>query len=328
MRFPVRASSTTAMTAQSPHTSGTGTIRVGTRGSPLALAQANDVVARLIGAGVVAEGEAEVAVISTAGDRIQDRPLAEVGGKGLFTKEIEQALLDGAIHMAVHSMKDVPTALPDGLEIACLLPREDPRDVLFGAASIGALAQGAVVGTSSLRRGAQISYLRPDVVIGPLRGNVQTRLRKLEEGEADATLLALAGLRRLGLQSSGGAVLEPSEMLPAVAQGAVGIEIRANDDRVRDMLEPLNDGDTQVAVTAERALLAALDGSCRTPIAALALLETGGLWIRAAVLYPDGSQRFDTERRGAVTDAKAMGDDAGAELRRQAGPELFEALRA
>ncbi len=313
------------MTAQSSSATGVDTVRVGTRGSPLALAQANDVVARLIRAGVVAGGQAEVVVISTAGDRIQDRPLAEVGGKGLFTKEIEQALLDGAIHMAVHSMKDVPTALPDGLEISCLLPREDPRDVLFGAASIAALAQGAVVGTSSLRRGAQIRHRRPDVVIGPMRGNVQTRMRKLKEGEADATLLALAGLRRLGLQDSGGAVLDPAEMLPAVAQGAVGIEIRTDDDQIRAMLGPLNDADTEIVVTAERALLASLDGSCRTPIAALALLENGGLWLRASVLYPDGSQRFDNERRGAMTDAKAMGDDAGAELRRLAGPELFEA---
>jgi len=231
--------------------------------------------------------------------------------------------------MAVHSMKDVPTRLPGGLEIACLLPREDPRDVLFGAGSIAELGPGAVVGTSSLRRGAQIKHQRPDVTIALMRGNVQTRLGKLHAGEADATLLALAGLRRLGLADNvvgadGGVVLEPSALLPAVAQGAVGIEIRSDDDRVRELIAPLNDGDTQVAVTTERALLAALDGSCRTPIAALATLEGDGVWLRAAVLYADGSKRFDTERRGAPADAITMGADAGAELRRTAGPGLLE----
>jgi hydroxymethylbilane synthase len=304
-------------------------VRVGTRGSPLALAQANDVIARLIAAGAVAPGGAEVSVISTAGDRIQDRPLAEIGGKGLFTKEIEQALLDRRIHMAVHSMKDVPTQLPDGLEIAGLLPREDPRDVLFGAASIADLAEAAVVGTSSLRRGAQIKHLRPDVAIASLRGNIQTRLGKLQAGEADATLLALAGLRRLGLadgliKDGVASVLEPSELLPAVAQGAVGIEIRSDDIAVRELLAPLNHGETQVAVSAERALLASLDGSCRTPIAALAVPDGNALWLRAAVLSSDGSQRFDTERRGTVGDAIALGADAGSELRSMAGPELFK----
>ena len=304
-------------------------VRVGTRGSPLALAQANDVIARLIAAGVVAPGGAEVSVIITAGDRIQDRPLAEIGGKGLFTKEIEQALLDRRIHMAVHSMKDVPTQLPDGLEIAGLLPREDPRDVLFGAASIADLAEAAVVGTSSLRRGAQIKHLRPDVAIASLRGNIQTRLGKLQAGEADATLLALAGLRRLGLadrliKDGVASVLEPSELLPAVAQGAVGIEIRSDDIAVRELLAPLNHGETQVAVSAERALLASLDGSCRTPIAALAVPDGNALWLRAAVLFSDGSQRFDIERRGTVGDAIALGADAGSELRSMAGPELFE----
>ena len=308
-------------------------IRVGTRGSPLALVQANDVIVRLEGAGSVAPGGAEVSVISTAGDRIQDRLLAGVGGKGLFTKEIEQALLDGSIHMAVHSMKDVPTQLPDGLEIACLLAREDPRDVLFGAASIADLAEAAVVGTSSLRRGAQIKNLRPDVAIASLRGNVQTRLVKLQAGEADATLLALAGLRRLGLvdtliNDGAGSVLEPTELLPAVAQGAVGIEIRSDDTAVRQLLAPLNHRETQVAVSAERALLASLDGSCRTPIAALAVPDGDALWLRAAVLFPDGSQRFDVERRGTVGDAVALGHDAGSELRSMAGPELFESWQS
>ena len=300
-------------------------LRVGTRGSPLALAQANLVVAGLARTGAADAGRAEVVVISTAGDRIQDRPLAEVGGKGLFTKEIEQALLDGAIDMAVHSMKDVPTVLPDGLEIACFLPREDPRDVLFGAPSIAALARGAVLGTSSLRRQAQVRNLRPDIAVKPLRGNVQTRLRKLAEGEADATLLAAAGLRRLGMEDSGGTTLAVEEMLPAVAQGAVGIEIRADDDAVRQRLSPLGDADTRIAVTCERALLAALDGSCRTPIAALAVIEGEALWLRGAVLTPDGSQRFDVERRGVTADAAAIGHDAGEELRRAAGPELFAA---
>ena len=321
------------MSTQTKNNQDGETIRVGTRGSPLALAQANDVIARLIAAGSVAPGGAEVTVISTGGDRIQGRPLAEVGGKGLFTKEIEQALLDGTIHMGVHSMKDVPTQLPDGLEISCLLPREDPRDVLFGAKSIGDLGTGAVVGTSSLRRGAQIKQLRPDVAIASLRGNVQTRLKKLQAGEADATLLALAGLRRLGLadaliRDGSASILEPSEMLPAVAQGAVGIEIRSDDGFVRDLFASLNDDQTKVAVSAERALLESLDGSCRTPIAALAIPDGDGLWLRAAVLFPDGSQRFDTERRGAVGDAIAIGDDAGAELRSVAGPELFESWQS
>jgi len=321
------------MSTQTKNNQDGETIRVGTRGSPLAWAQANDVIARLIAAGSVAPGGAEVTVISTGGDRIQGRPLAEVGGKGLFTKEIEQALLDGTIHMAVHSMKDVPTQLPDGLEISCLLPREDPRDVLFGAKSIGDLGTGAVVGTSSLRRGAQIKQLRPDVAIASLRGNVQTRLKKLQAGEADATLLALAGLRRLGLadaliRDGSASILEPSEMLPAVAQGAVGIEIRSDDGFVRDLFASLNDNQTKVAVSAERALLESLDGSCRTPIAALAIPDGDGLWLRAAVLFPDGSQRFDTERRGAVGDAIAIGDDAGAELRSVAGPKLFESWQS
>ena len=280
-------------------------LRVGTRGSPLALAQANLVVAGLARTGAADAGRAEVVVISTAGDRIQDRPLAEVGGKGLFTKAIEQALLDGAIDMAVHSMKDVPTVLPDGLEIACFLPREDPRDVLFGAPSIAALARGAVLGTSSLRRQAQVRNLRPDIAVKPLRGNVQTRLRKLAEGEADATLLAAAGLRRLGMEDSGGTTLAVEEMLPAVAQGAVGIEIRADDDAVRQRLSPLGDADTRIAVTCERALLAALDGSCRTPIAALAVIEGEALWLRGAVLTPDGSQRLRC--RAAGRDGRCRG---------------------
>ncbi len=304
-------------------------LRIGTRGSPLALAQAHETRDRLIAAHphLAAPGAIEIVVFKTTGDRILDRTLAEAGGKGLFTKELEEALFDNRADLAVHSMKDVPTQLPDGLEIATLLPREDPRDAFFARSGGGLtdLPAGAVVGTAGLRRQAQVLELRPDLTIVPLRGNVQTRLSKLDAGEVDATLLALAGLRRLGLTSRITAVLEPETMLPAVAQGAIGIEIRSDDSDTRALLAPLNCAETMVRVTAERALLAALDGSCRTPIAALAMLEGDRLHLRAKVLSHDGRSIFRAERRGTAAEALLLGADAGAEIRAQLPPGFFAA---
>jgi len=306
---------------------GQAAIKIGTRGSPLALWQANEVRRRLIEAHeTLTEADVEVVVITTTGDRIRDRALAALGGKGLFTKEIEEQLGDGSIHLAVHSMKDMPTQLPDGLEISCLLPREDPRDAFLSnvASSITDLPEGAVVGSASLRRQAQVLFRRPDLKVINFRGNVDTRIAKLDAGEVAATFLANAGLKRLGRTERITALVEPEEMLPAVAQGAVGVEIRSVDDRTRALLDPLHDQATEHAVTAERAMLAALDGSCRTPIAGLSLPDgDGGMWFRAEIVMPDGSERRVTERRGPVGDAAAMGRDAGEELKRSAGPAFL-----
>ncbi len=308
----------------------TAKLRIGSRGSPLARAQAEETRRRLVAAhpDLAANGAIEVTIITTTGDRVGDRPLADIGGKGLFTKEIEEALLAGAIDIAVHSMKDVPTWLPGGLVIACLLPREDPRDALIanGAQTIAALPRGATVGTASLRRTAQLLMRRPDLEVTAMRGNVHTRLRKFAEGEVDATLLALAGLRRLGLEAeSGAAALDPSEMLPAVAQGAIGIECREADAGVRELLAPIDHAPTARAVAAERALLAELDGSCRTPIAALAELDgDGAIHLRGLVAKPDGSAAHTASRRGPAADAAALGADAGRELRAAAGPGFFD----
>jgi hydroxymethylbilane synthase len=308
-------------------------LRLGTRGSPLALAQAREVRARLAAAHAelaAEEAAVEIVVIKTTGDRVQDRTLAEIGGKGLFTKEIEEALSDGRIDGAVHSMKDVPTWLPEGLMIGAVLPREDPRDALFSARgdSLAALPAGAVVGTASLRRQAQVLLARPDLDVVPFRGNVQTRLRKLAEGRVDATLLAMAGLKRLDLADRVSAVLAPEEMLPAVAQGAIGVEVRRDDAETRALLEPLDDRDSARRVLAERACLEVLDGSCRTPIAALAEISGGAgeLRLRALVCMPDGTRAERAERRGAGADAAALGREAGAELRAKAGPAFFAAL--
>jgi hydroxymethylbilane synthase len=300
--------------------------RIGTRGSPLALAQAHEVAAKLAAAlGVSAEEAAEVVVFQTKGDLEQVRNLAEIGGKGLFTAEIEEALHNGGIDLAVHSMKDMPTVLPDGLVIDCLLEREDPRDAFLSTkgASLAELPHGAVVGTSSLRRGAQVKARRPDVTIVPFRGNVQTRLRKLAEGVADATMLAMAGLSRLGLLDKATAPLSPDEMLPAVAQGAIGVERRMGDEEAAKILVSLHHAETGIRVAAERALLAELDGSCRTPIAALAELSGKRLSLRAMILTPDGSEVLETARDGLASDAVAMGVDAGRELRGRAGPQFF-----
>jgi hydroxymethylbilane synthase len=300
-------------------------LRIGSRGSPLALVQARLLQSALAQAWpeLGPPGRIEIVVIRTTGDRITDRPLAELGGKGLFTKEIEEALLAGQVDLAVHSMKDVPTVLPAGLEIAAHLPREDPRDALIanGVATVAALPVGAVVGSSSLRRRAQLQALRPDLRLIDFRGNVDTRLKKLADGVADATLLALAGLRRLGFADRASAVLSADEMLPAVAQGAIGIEIRADDHRCRALLAPLDDPLTRDAVAVERAFLACLDGSCRTPIAGLARIDAEGrLDFQGLIAKPDGSAVLRVARDGTAAMAAAIGRDAGEELLKRAGP--------
>ncbi len=306
-------------------------IRIGTRGSPMALAQTHLVRDRLAAAHphLAAPGAIEIRVIQTTGDKVQDRTLAAIGGKGLFTKEIEEGLFDRSIDMAVHSMKDVPTWLPDGLDIVCLLTRDDPRDgfISHKAPSLAALPAGAVVGTASLRRQAQILARRPDLKVVPFRGNANTRLRKLSEGQVDATLLAVCGLQRLGMSEIVTQALSREEMLPAVAQGAIGVECRSDDEAARALLAPLNDARTEICVRAERALLRVLDGSCRTPIAALAELDPAGrLALAGLVIKPDGTVRYDAVRSGAAADADALGADAGAELKGRAGPAFMDAL--
>jgi hydroxymethylbilane synthase len=302
-------------------------LRIGTRGSPLALAQAHETRDRLMAAHGLPESAFAVTVIKTTGDRVTDRPLGEIGGKGLFTKEIEEALLAGEIDIAVHSMKDMPTVLPEGLAITCLLPREDVRDAFVSLAheSLAAMPAGAVVGTSSLRRRAQLLHRRPDLKVVEFRGNVQTRLRKLEEGVAEATFLACAGLHRLGRADVIRAAIGPEEMLPAVAQGAIGIETRGDDWTAIGLLTPVHDDPTAIRLAAERAFLAALDGSCRTPIGGLAEIEDGALWFRGEIIRPDGSERLAAERRGPLADAARMGRDAAEELRARAGPGFFDA---
>lgn len=307
----------------------TGAIKIGTRGSRLALAQAHEVRQRLMDAHGRPHDQFEICIIKTSGDQIQDRPLSEAGGKGLFTKEIEEALLAGRIDLAVHSMKDMPTVLPDRLEIACLLPREDVRDafISFVAESVAALPRHAIVGTSSLRRQAQIRRLRPDLQIIPFRGQVETRLRKLGEGQAAATLLACAGLKRLGMEHRITQRIPVEDMLPAVAQGAIGIEVRTGDVAMRELLVPLDHAPTTIAISAERAFLARLDGSCRTPIAALATLDDRGVNLRGMILAADGSQIFETTRLGSARDASRMGRDAAEELLARAGSGFLAAFR-
>ncbi len=292
-------------------------LRIGTRGSPLALVQANDVRVRLLARfPELAERGVAIEIIKTSGDRIQDRNLSEIGGKGLFTKEIEEALFERHIDLAVHSMKDMPTVLPPGLSLAAVLPREDARDVLISATAttLAALPQGTVVGTSSLRRRAQLLHRRPDLRIVDFRGNVDTRLGKLRDGVAEATILARAGLNRLGRDDVAGALLAPEDFLPAVAQGIVTIECRDDDRDTRAMVAALGDVDTQCCADAERALLLVLDGSCRTPIAGYAVHEKDGLWLRGLVVAPDGSKAIAGERRGPTSDAEALGSDLGREL--------------
>ena len=301
-------------------------LRIGTRGSPLALAQAHETLRRLMAAHDLPEEAFEVVVISTAGDRITDRPLSALGGKGLFTREIEADLLGGRIDIAVHSMKDMPVLQPEGLVIDCLLPREDVRDAFVSNrhTALVALPEGAVVGTSSLRRRAQLKARRPDLHVVEFRGNVQTRLRKLADGVAEATFLAMAGLNRLGMGETARGPIEPSEMLPAVAQGAIGIERRAEDTRVAALLEPLDHADTTFRVAAERAFLAGLDGSCETPIAGLARIEDGVLRLAGEVLRPDGSELHADTETGLLEDAAEMGAALAARLLDRAGPGFFD----
>ena len=298
-------------------------LKIGTRGSKLALTQTGlvrDALARAVPA-LSAPDAIEIVVIKTTGDAIQDRPLSEAGGKGLFVKEIEEAMLDGRIDAAVHSMKDMPTAQPAGLAISAFLPREDVRDVLIAGAvtRIADLAPGATVGTSALRRRAQLLHRRPDLKVVTFRGNVDTRLAKRERGEVDATFLALAGLKRLGMGDVGAPVPE-DEMLPAVGQGAVCIECRADDARTRGWLAAIDHAATGTCVAAEHAMLAVLDGSCRTPIAGHAILTGDAIHLRGLIAKPDGAQVITVERRGAASDAAALGRDAGLELLRRGGP--------
>ncbi len=304
-------------------------VRIGTRGSPLALAQAHETRDRLIAAdpALAASGAIEIVVIKTTGDKIQDRALSEIGGKGLFTKEIDEAMLEERVDLAVHSMKDVPTWLPGGIELPCILPREDPRDVFLSrkADTIIDLAPGSVVGTASLRRQAQVLHLRPDLKVCVLRGNVQTRLRKLDDGEVDATLLALAGLKRLGLADLATSIVGIGDILPAVGQGAVGITCRADDAASHQLLAKIHHGETAVCVAAERGLLAQLDGSCRTPIAALATVSKDGvLALDGLLARPDGSKVVRAYREGDPAGAAELGRDAGRELAKRAGPGFID----
>ncbi len=290
---------------------------LGTRGSPLALAQANEARRRLAEAHGWEIERIALEVIRTSGDAIQDRPLAEAGGKGLFTKEIDAALLAGAIDAAVHSAKDLPSLLPEGVAIAAFLPREDVRDALISAfaGTIEGLPPGATFGAASLRRQAQALRLRPDLRPELLRGNVETRLRKAEAGDVGATLLAFAGLKRLGLEHRARAVLDLDDFLPAPGQGAIAITARGADARALEALVTISDAAAASALAAERAFLAELEGSCRTPIASLARLEAGRMRLRGEVLRPDGSERFDVSAEGAPADAERLGREAGRDLK-------------
>ena len=298
---------------------------VGTRGSPLALAQAHETRRRLAAAHGWDEARVAIAVIRTSGDIIQDRPLAEAGGKGLFTKEIDAALLDGRIDFAVHSAKDMPTALPDGVALAGFLPREDARDALVSALadSIAGLPHGARLGAASLRRRAQALRLRAYLRVELLRGNVETRLAKAERGVIDATLLAMAGLKRLGLAHRARAALDIESFLPAVGQGAIALAARGGDARTLEALAAIGDADTATALAAERAYLAVLDGSCRTPIAGHARLEDGRLVLRGQVLREDGSESFEARVAGPPADAVRLGADAGRDLLRRLPPGVL-----
>jgi len=301
-------------------------LRIGTRGSPLALVQARMVRSRLAAAAGLEESAIELVVIRTTGDTIQDRPLAEEGGKGLFTKEIEEALLNRGVDLAVHSAKDMPTVLPGGLVLAACLEREDPRDVFISrkAGSLSDLTRGASLGTASLRRQAIAKRARPDLRVLPLRGNVETRLRKLEAGEVDATILALAGLKRLGLSDRATVVMSEDEFLPAAGQGAIGIETREDNKGVRDILARVDHGDTSVAIACERAFLGTLDGSCKTPIAGHATVSGDAIQFRGLIARPDGSAAHDIAGTGKRKDAATIGAEAGRELKHRAGPGFFD----
>ncbi len=303
------------------------TLVIGTRGSPLALRQAHEVEDRLAAALGWDKAQLPLSVIKTTGDAIQDRPLSEAGGKGLFTKELDTALLEGTIDLGVHSAKDLPTRLPDGLVIAGYLRREDVRDAFISgvAGSIAALPKGAVLGSASLRRQAQVRRARPDIEVTLLRGNVGTRLAKVESGAVAATLLAVAGLKRLGLLDHVTAILDTEEFLPAVGQGAIALMTRADDERTRGFVDRILDPATGVALAAERAFLAVLDGSCRTPIAGHARVSDGTISFRGLVLRPDGSDCVDVARAGPAGDAARIGEDAGRDLKARMPAGMLEA---
>lgn len=299
--------------------------KIGTRGSPLALWQAHEVRRCLMAAYSLPEAAFEIVVIKVTGDQILDKALKEIGGKGLFTREIEEALLDGGIDIAVHSMKDMPTVQPAGLILDCYLPREDVRDGFVSPAVAGLmdLPQGATVGSSSLRRRAQLAHRRPDLKLVEFRGNVQTRMKKLEDGVAVATFLAMAGLNRLGMAQHAKPIAV-TEMLPAVAQGAIGVERRLADPRAEAMLAAIHHTPTGQQLAAERGFLARLDGSCETPIAGLAVLEGATLWLRGEILRPDGTRVIAGELRGPVADAAAIGAALADQVLAEAGPGFFD----
>ncbi len=301
-------------------------MKLGTRGSPLALAQANETRARLAAAFDLPFEAFEIVVIKTTGDRIIDRPLKEIGGKGLFTREIEDALLSGGIDIAIHSMKDMPTLQPEGLLLDTYLPREDVRDgfVSPGFATLADLPEGSLVGTSSLHRRAQVLVAYPHLEVVEFRGNVQTRLKKLEDGVATCTFLAMAGLNRLDRSDVAQSALDPSVMLPAIAQGAIGIERRADDMRAAEMLSALHHTETGQRLAAERAFLKALDGSCETPIAGLAELDGDTLHLRGEVLRPDASQSIKDARSAPIADGAEMARAMAADMLREAGPGFFD----
>ncbi len=299
--------------------------RIGTRGSPLALAQAYETRRRLMEAHGLPEEMFEIVILSTQGDRIQDRALAAIGGKGLFTAELEEQLADGRLDLAVHSSKDMPTLLPQGLYISAFLPREDVRDAFVGkaAARLMDMPSGSLIGSASLRRQALIKRLRPDLNVTIFRGQVDTRLRKLADGEADATLLAMAGLNRLGKADVATEVLDPEHFPPAPAQGAICIESRLGDKRTDDLIAAINDGATWTTVGCERGFLATLDGSCRTPIAGLAKVEGDHIAFHGMILTPDGSRFHEIRAEGKASEAAAIGRRAGEEIRDKAGPGFF-----
>lgn len=307
---------------------GSQSVRIGTRASPLALAQAGEVRDRLVERGLDPDA-CEIVVMSTAGDRITDRPLTEIGGKGLFTQEIEAGLRDGRLDMAVHSSKDIPAELPEEMELAAFLERADPRDVFVGGAAttLQDLPAGAVVGTSSPRRQALVRWIRPDLDVAPLRGSVQTRLKKVREGQVDGTLLAYAGLKRLGMEEAATQILDPDPFLPAIGQGAICVEARRGDERVAELLSRIDHRPTHAALSCERAFLKVLEGSCRTPIAGLATLDGSRLRFRGMALSFDGGERHAVEGEGAAEAAAKIGREAGEKLLRQAGPEFLRDWR-
>ncbi len=310
-------------------------LRVGTRGSPLALWQTRCFLGMVLHFCPVLRNinAFEEHVIQTSGDRIQDKRLADVGGKGLFAKEIHEALLDGRIDFAVHSLKDLETEMPPGVVLACTLKREDSRDVLIPGPGmppldpsdpIGSIPAGTRLGTASLRRQAQVLHVRPDLEVGMIRGNVQTRLRKLAEGESDATLLALAGLKRMDLTPEGMVILDPDAMVPAAGQGIIGVTVRAEDTELHELLGAIEDREARAVSRAERAMLAALDGSCRTPIGGHArLLPDGRLHLTGLVARPDGSFLLKRSLHGPAADAEAIGEELGRSLRADSPADIF-----